>query len=151
MARWLPARRGDDEGFGMVEVMVSMLLFALLLLMTIALLLTAIRASARNSAIESATQWASEQVDTVHASVAGLDAVKACPKWDAVAAAAAPADRKDGRGLVMRMIVTTTASPATCVTSASAPVVTYTVKVVEAADTSKVLATSTTRIALGLE
>ena len=151
VARWLPARRGDDEGFGLVEVMVSMLLFALLLITTIALLFSAINASARNSAIESATQWASEQVDTVHASVAGLDSVKACPKWADVVSAGAPPNRTDGRGLPLKMIVSAGAAPANCTTSSNAPVVTYTVTVVEASDTSKVLATSTTRIALGLE
>ena len=140
-----------EEGFGMVEVMVSMLLFAILLMATIGLLIAAINSSARNSAIDSATQWASEQLDTAHASVAGLDSSQACPKWNTLAAAAAPVNRKDGRGLTMKMVVTTTAAPVNCVTSSSAPVVTYQVKVVEAAHPTKVLATSKTTIALGLE
>ncbi|ROS30694.1 hypothetical protein [Cellulomonas sp. PhB150] len=143
--------RTDDDGFGMVEVMVSLMLFAILLMATIGLLISAVNASARNSAIESATQWASEQVDTAHATVAGLDSVKACPKWDALASAAAPANRKDGRGLPMKMIVTTTAAPINCVTSTASPIVSYTVKIVEAGDVTKVLATSTTKIALGLQ
>ena len=62
-----------------------------------------------------------------------------------------PANREDGRGKEMRMLVTSSATPANCLTSASAPVVSYTVTVVDASDTSKVLARTTTRVALGLE
>ncbi len=142
---------GDDEGFGLVEVMVSMMLFAIVLLMTVGLLISALKASARNSSIESATQWAAEQVDAAHAAVAGLDYSKACPKWTDVVNAGSPANRPDGRGMAMRMVVTADATPASCMTSNVPPVVTYTVKVVEAAHPTRVLATSSTKIALGLE
>lgn len=141
----------DDDGFGMVEVVVSMLLFAILLMMTLLLLLTAIDASARNSTIESATQWALEQADEAHTAVAGLDYTKACPKWTEVVSAPVPANREDGRGLEMKTIVSADATPANCLTASSAPVVRYTVTVVEAKNTANVLATTTTKIALGLE
>ena len=62
-----------------------------------------------------------------------------------------PSNREDGRGKEMRMLVTASATPATCLTSASAPIVSYTVTVVDAADAWKVLAKPTTRIALGRE
>lgn len=146
-----PDELTDEAGLGLVEVMVSMLLFALLMAMTIGLLISAITTSARNSTISSATQWAAEQVDSAHVAVAGLDASKACPKWDAVRTAAAPADRTDGRGLGMHAIVTATAAPATCATSTTTPVVTYTVTIVRSSDHTKVLATAKTTIALGLE
>jgi prepilin-type N-terminal cleavage/methylation domain-containing protein len=141
----------DDEGFGLVEVMVSMMLFAILLLATIAVLLSAIKVSARNSAVESATQWAAEQVDTAHASVAGLDYSKACPKWTDLVSAGAPANRHDARGLTMKMVVTADSTPVNCLTATVPPVVQYKVTVVEAAHPTHVLATSTTKIALGLE
>ena len=140
-----------DEGFGMVEVMVSMMLFAVLMLGTLFLIVTAISTSARNSTIESATQWALERADWAHTAVAGLDSTKACPKWIDVRTSPVPSNREDGRGKEMRMLVTASATPATCLTSASAPIVSYTVTVVDAADASKVLAKTTTRIALGLE
>lgn len=141
----------DDEGFGLVEVMVSMMLFAIVLLMTIGLLVSSIKASARNSSIASATQWAAEQVDFAHAAVAGLDYSKACPKWSTVVSAGAPANRPDGRGMAMKMVVTADATPVNCMTSSVPPVVTYSVKIVEAANPTRVLATSSTKIALGLE
>lgn len=144
-----PAR--PDEGFGLVEVMVSMMLFALVLLMTIGLLVTALKASARNSTIASATQWAAEQIDSAHTAVAGLDHTQACSKWTTVVSSPVPPDRKDGRGKAMRMVITADATPSTCTTSSVPPVVSYTVKVVEASAPSKVLATATTRVALGLE
>lgn len=147
----MKAPTGDDEGFGMVEVMVSILLFAIVLLMTVGLLISALRASARNSSIESATQWAAEQIDAAHAAVAGLDYSKACPKWTDVVGAGSPANRPDGRGMAMKLVVTADATPTNCMTAAVPPVVTYSVKVVEAARPTHVLATSTTKIALGLE
>ncbi len=143
-------QRGD-EGFGMVEVMVSMMLFAVLMLGTLFLIVTAISSSARNSTIESATQWALERADWAHTAVAGLDYTKACPKWTDVRTSPVPANREDGRGKEMRMLVTASTTPANCLTSASAPIMSYTVTVVDASDTSKVLARTTTRIALGLE
>jgi|GEM_PF-1020477 len=147
----LEREQRGDEGFGMVEVMVSMLLFAILMVSTLFLLVTAIKSSARNSTIESATQWAQEQADQAHTAVAGLDYTKACPKWGDVISSALPANREDGRGLEMKMLVSATSAPATCMTSASAPIVSYTVTVVEAKDPTTVLASTTTKIALGLE
>jgi len=147
-----PSRsRRTDDGFGMVEVMVSMLIFAILLVTVALMLVNALRVSARNSTIESATQWAAEQSDWAHASVAGLDSVKACPKWTAVLATPTPANRTDGRGLTMKMLVTGTVAPTNCLTSANAPTVNYTVTIVDAGHPSHVLAKTTTSIALGLE
>jgi hypothetical protein len=51
----------------------------------------------------------------------------------------------------MKMIVSADATPANCLTAASAPVVRYTVTIVEAKDPTKELASTTTKIALGLE
>jgi len=151
MPQELSGTQRGDEGFGMVEVMVSMLLFAVLMLGTLFLIVTAISSSARNSTIESATQWALERADWAHTAVAGLDSTKACPKWNDVRTTPTPANRRDGRGKEMRMVVTAGAAPVNCLTAASAPVVSYTVTVVDAADSSKVLASTTTRVALGLE
>lgn len=146
------SRYARDEGFGLVEVMVSMMLFALVLLMTIGLLVTSLRTSARNSSIASATQWAAEQIDAAHVAVSGLDYSKACPKWTTeVVNATAPADRPDGRGVTMRMIVAADATPSNCTTATVPPVVRYTVRVVDAANPTRVLATASTQIALGLE
>jgi len=145
------ATQRADDGFGLVEVMVSMLIFAILLVSVALLLVSSLKVTSRNSSIESATQWAAEQSDWAHASVAGLDSVKACPKWTSVLTTPTPANRVDGRGMAMKMLVSGGATPSTCLTSTNAPTVTYTVTVVEAAHPSNVLARSTTSVALGLE
>lgn len=128
-----------------------MLLFAIILVMTVGVLVSGIRVTARNSTIASATHWAAEQMDLAHTTVAGLDATKACPAWQTFRTSAVPPDRVDGRGIKMHMVLVADAAPADCLTSTTAPVVTYTVKVVETANPTKVLATSTARLAIGLE
>lgn len=144
-------RQGDEAGIGLVEVMVSMLLFAILTLMTVGFLVQAIATSARNSTIASATHWAAEQMDLAHTSVAGLDSVKACDAWTLLVASGAPANRTDGRGKQLQMLVTATPTPAGCATASAAPLVSYHVRVVDPANPSRVYAESRARLAVGLQ
>lgn len=59
------ARRPVDEGFGLVEIVVSMFLLALLAVAFLPLLIDALRASVRNATTATATQLVSEQLDQV--------------------------------------------------------------------------------------
>jgi Tfp pilus assembly protein PilX len=140
-----------DAGIGLVEVLVSMLLFGLVLIMTVGVMVSSLRVSAHNSTIASATQWASERTDLAHTTVAGLNAAKACAAWTAFAAEAPPADKDDARGVTMRMLITASTTPTNCTTSSTTPVVSYTVKIVQADDPSRVLASTRAQLALGLE
>lgn len=58
-------RRTDDEGFGLVEIVISMFLLALLAVAFLPLLINALQASVRNSTAATATQLVSEQLDAV--------------------------------------------------------------------------------------
>jgi type II secretory pathway pseudopilin PulG len=60
-----PVRRGDDAGFGLVEILVSIFLLALLTLAFLPLLIDAMRVAVRNGMTATATQFASEQLDAV--------------------------------------------------------------------------------------
>lgn len=55
----------DSSGFGLIEIVVSMFLFALLAVAFLPLLIDALRATVRNATIATATQIMSEQLDTI--------------------------------------------------------------------------------------
>lgn len=57
------AGRGDDAGFGLTEIMVSLMLLGLLALAFAPLMVNALSASARNQALNAATQLANEKIE----------------------------------------------------------------------------------------
>lgn len=67
----------DDSGFGLVEIVISMLLLALLAVAFLPLLIGALQASVRNATIATANQLLSEQLDALQTTArtcAALDA-----------------------------------------------------------------------------
>lgn len=70
-------RRPRDEGFSLVEIMISMFLLTILAVSFLPLLIDSLKTTVRNATIATATQLASEQLDAVALiprTCAGLDA-----------------------------------------------------------------------------
>lgn len=64
--------RQDDEGFGLVEIMVSMVLLGILLMALIPILINSFRVTSKNTTIATATQLVSARLEDARtASVAG--------------------------------------------------------------------------------
>jgi prepilin-type N-terminal cleavage/methylation domain-containing protein len=86
--------RGDaaqDDGFGLVEVVISMFLLAVIATAAIPVLLQGAKLSARNSAMATATQLASQDVEAARA------AATACSALRSFSRASVP-ERTDVRG-----------------------------------------------------
>jgi prepilin-type N-terminal cleavage/methylation domain-containing protein len=69
MSRSLPAAAPDqrEQGFGMIEIIVSMFLLALLAMAFLPLLIGGLRTSGVNTSIATATQMVSEQMERARA------------------------------------------------------------------------------------
>lgn len=56
-----------DEGFGLVEILVSMVIFGLVAVAAVPLFITSLQVSARNASIAHATQMVQEGIETARA------------------------------------------------------------------------------------
>lgn len=65
IARTNPSASGDDAGFGLVELVVSMFLLALLAVAFLPLLIESLRVSVVNAKVATATQILNEQLDAI--------------------------------------------------------------------------------------
>jgi len=61
------AHRGDENGVGIIEIVVAMLLLALLVLSFAPVLVSAIKLSGRNTTIATATQIVNQQIEAARA------------------------------------------------------------------------------------
>ncbi|MDM8083923.1 hypothetical protein QUV83_03965 [Cellulomonas cellasea] len=95
----------DDAGIGLVEIVVSMLLFALLMATAAPLFVGSVRSSARSAQVASASQIASQQVERARS------AATSCAAYTAFLTVA-PAPLPDSRGIVFTIDQT----PSTSVT-----------------------------------
>lgn len=87
------ASASDDEGFGLVEIVVSMFLLALLAVAFLPLLIESLRVSVTNSMVATANQILSEQLDAIAL------VPRTCSAFDAFESAAIPTVT-DNRGTV---------------------------------------------------
>lgn len=123
----------DDSGFGLVEIVVSMLILAALALAFLPLLITGLKTSAASSTLATATQLVNEKMQLAQSKG---------PVCADVAAIAGSADLTDPRGVVLR--VTTTAGACT----GSPKTVSVTTSVVRI-DSGATVATASTLVYVG--
>lgn len=112
---------GEDAGFGLTEIMVSLMLLGILALSFAPLLIGAVSASARNASMTTATQLANQQIERARGSA------DSCTELKNFLSAGAPAAWKDAQGRTY----TYTQTPGTAVTcpASGAVLVTYAIQV----------------------
>jgi len=104
---------GDDQGFGLVEIVVSMFVLAALSLAFIPLLVQGLKLSAENTSLATANQLVNEQLALVQ---------DAGPYCDAVQVLAGEADTVDPRGVTIRITTVIDACPTSAVGTVKANV-----------------------------
>lgn len=131
-------RAVDDQGIGLIEIVVSMLILAALSLSLLPLLINGTRQSARTAAIASASQLVSGQIVLARAQTKTCAAVIATPTVSVGAASIY-------RDVPLQMRVAAGTCPIPAPTSAAPGTISYTATVVRS-DTGEVLSTATTLI-----
>lgn len=129
------AGSGREEGFGLVEIIISMFLLALLSVAFLPLLIDSLRVTVRNATAATATQFASEQLDAVSLVARNCDAL-------AVFESASIPPVTDARGT----IYTATRAVAACPTSGYPAAVEVTVSVTADSAPTLVIESTTTVI-----
>jgi type II secretory pathway pseudopilin PulG len=125
----------DDEGLGMIEIVVSMLMLALLAVAFLPVLITGLKSTAANAVSATATQLANQAIESVRdGSYAN------CAALNALASSAFKPDGRSGQLQVVRVV--------TCVAGDGQPE-TVSVVVREASGDQTVLARATTLVRLG--
>lgn len=104
---------GDDQGFGLVEIVVSMFVLAALSLAFIPLLVQGLKLSAENTSLATANQLVNEQLALVQ---------DAGPYCDAVQVLAGEADTVDPRGVTIRITTVIDGCPTSAVGTVKANV-----------------------------
>ncbi|WP_165063391.1 type II secretion system protein [Marisediminicola senii] len=103
MTLYAPSRtEPNDEGFGLVEVLVSMVILSLLAIAFVPILVQGISQSAQNAAIATSTQIVNGQL-----TLAGSQT----PSCTAVRALASTATTTDSRGVPLKRTTTTGSCP----------------------------------------
>lgn len=132
-----------EDGFGLVEIVVSMLLLALLSMALLPLLIQGIRRAASTATLATATQLVNDQID----SASRLAAPVGCSTIAALASSNVPSPAggalTDSRGVPLRMSVAPEACPST---PASYPTTVKLTVTVIRTDTGATLAQAVTRI-----
>jgi Tfp pilus assembly protein PilV len=88
--------RRDDDGFGMVEALISMFLLALVAVAFLPLIITGLRAATANTTVTTATQAVNEQLSPISAHEFTCDEIR---DW----LAADPAPLNDPRGVTIHL------------------------------------------------
>lgn len=125
----------DDEGLGMIEIVVSMFMIALLAVAFLPVLITGIKATASNAVAATATQLANQAIES-----ARTGSYANCTALNALAESSFTSDGRGGQLQVIRVV--------TCVAGDGQPE-TITVVVREADGEQTVLARATTLVRLG--
>lgn len=68
--RWMRLPHREDEGFGVIEVVVAMFLLGLVAVAIIPILVAGLRLSVQNTVVASATQLANQQIEQVRSATA---------------------------------------------------------------------------------
>jgi len=127
----------DDEGLGLMEIVVAMFVLAILALSLLPLLITGMQASVRNTTVAAATQFANDRMAIAEA-IAANDPLP-CEKLEDLAEI--PATMIDARGVELRADSTVGPCPSGTGTMSVATAVSR-------IDTGEVLARATTRVLL---
>ncbi|OIQ85507.1 hypothetical protein GALL_326520 [mine drainage metagenome] len=98
-----PCREGDDEGIGLVEIVVSMLIFGIVMITAVPLFVGAIKSAARSAQLASASQIASQQLERARSAATSCAAYKSF-------LATSPAPLPDARGTIFTIVQTSSAS-----------------------------------------
>ncbi|PPL20056.1 type IV pilus modification PilV family protein [Microterricola pindariensis] len=89
-----PERGSDERGFGLVEILVSMLLLSIIAVAFLPLLIQAMKTSQLNATVATATQMVNEQLNTARADISSCATLT-------IFAGAALAPTTDPRGIVL--------------------------------------------------
>ncbi|MDN4481674.1 hypothetical protein [Demequina muriae] len=90
-------RDSDDEGFGLTEIMISMLVLAILMMAILSLLITALTTVAENTTRASAAEYVTERIERARSAATTGDCVN-------VSDAITPVETfADGRGVTMQL------------------------------------------------
>ena len=106
-------RPSDDEGFGLVEIVVSMFMLALLAMAFLPLLVQGLKQSSANATLATATQLVNERLQLAQAKG---------PNCTAVTSVAGSRELTDPRGVIIRVTTTVGACPASTGTPATVPI-----------------------------
>lgn len=127
-----------DDGVGIVEIMISLLIFAVIMMSLVPFLINTYTTSMKNSTIASATQIVNQQIELARG------ASSSCTEFSAFASAGAPTGLTDGRDLPL-VVTQSLPDVAQCTNK---PLQSMTVVVRERTASGRVLATSTVLIAV---
>jgi type II secretory pathway pseudopilin PulG len=125
----------DDEGLGLIEIVVSMFMIALLAVAFLPALITGLKTTASNAVAATATQLANQAIESARA-----DSYANCTALGALAQSTFTSDGRGGELQVVRVV--------TCDAGDDQPE-TVTVVVREVDGEQKVLARATTLVRLG--
>lgn len=124
----------DDEGMGLIEVLIAMLLLAIIALSLLPLLITGLQLTVKNTTIAAATQLANDRIRVAH--VASPDCT------DVTSAVNGDFDTTDKRGVPLRASTTVEGFCPAPGTAGTLNVTTVVTRV----DTGEQLATATTLV-----
>jgi len=126
----------DDEGFGMVEVVVSMLMIALLAIAVLPILIQGLRVSATNSTIATATQILNDKLEAARSIAPQCSLVYSTLNGTETATVVDP------RGVSFRVDTVVDTCPASITTARTVAVSVSVTRI----DTNAALAKATTRL-----
>lgn len=136
MNRIRQAAHGADDGIGLVEVLVAMLLLAIVALALLPLLITGMKLAVNNTTLAAASQLANDRITAAQAAAPGCSNVVAAVNGDF--------DTTDERGVPLRA---TTSVIGTCPTGVNTSAETLKVAtIVINVDTGKQLASASTLV-----
>lgn len=98
----ITSHRSDEDGFGLVEMVVSMLILAALAVAFLPLLIQGLKQSAQNTTTATATQLVNQQIQLAQSKG---------PACAAVRSVAGTQDLTDPRGVVIRVTTTVATCP----------------------------------------
>lgn len=93
-ARVTPDKGADERGFGVIEILVSMVLLGIIAIAFLPLLIQAMKTSQLNTTVATATQMVNEQLDTARSDVSSCATLS-------IFGGAALAPTTDPRGIVL--------------------------------------------------
>jgi type II secretory pathway pseudopilin PulG len=97
----------DDEGLGLIEIVVSMFILAALALSLLPLLITGMKASVANTTLAAATQFANDRINTAQ----NIAATSTTACSDVTALSATPTTMLDARGIELKAVATVGSCP----------------------------------------
>jgi len=135
----------EEQGFGLVEIIVAMMLFGIIMVSAAPVLVSSISASAKSLAIANATQFANEQIGRARGSQGSCDSFQSFINQP-------PPHAYDGRGGEFALTIVpshwTDDDVTACAVPGAEKSYPYTVKVARTSDPTTVLVETTTMLAV---